>query len=94
MDNLQFIIYENDDPLKLLGKKRFKENNGKLKSVKNNDSKNNVVFFNLKKVNNAGKVTFEDLTNLYNIKRLICLQCFKTTNYKYSNNEFIPSISF
>ena len=78
----------------MLGKKRLKENNGKIKSVKNSDSKNKVVFFQLKKVNNAGKVTFEDLTYLYNIKRLICLQCFKTTNYKYSNNEFIPSLSF
>ena len=78
----------------MLGKKRLKENNGKIKSVKNNGSKNNVVFFNLKKVNNTRKVPFEDLTNLYNMKRFICLQCFKTTNYKYSNNEFIPSISF
>ena len=62
--------------------------------MKNNGNKNNVIFFNLKKVNNVGKVSFEELTNLYNIKRFICFQGFKTTNHKYSNNELIPSLPF
>ena len=94
---IQFKISENDDSPKLLGKKRYKENNGNLFSINtinSNNNKNNVVFFNFKAKNNTEKISLDELINLYNMKKLINFQCFKTTNHKYENNEFIPSLSF
>ena len=77
-----------------MGKKRLKENNGQTKSMKSNGNKKNVVLFNLKTVNNSEKTMLEELNDLYNMNRFISFQCFETKNFKYSNNEYIPSIHF
>ena len=92
--NVQFIISDYIEPVKVLGKKRFKENNGKEKSEKNNNIKTFNVFFNLTKQNINKEISKEDLNNLYDIKRNACFQCVQINNKKYANNEFIPTICF
>ena len=72
----------------------MKENNGQVKSGKNNPNKKNFVFFNLKKSNNSQKLPIDEITKLYNMKRFISLQCVITKNNKYPNNEIIPSLPF
>ena len=64
-----------------------------ITNIMNNNNNNNTNE-NIPKDNNNIDNIQKDLDNLYNIKRFASLQCFKTTNKKYSSNEFIPTFSF
>ena len=91
---IQFIISESNGNHNFLGKKRFKENNGKIKSEKYNINKNFNVLFTLKKDDANKKIATEELNNLYNMRRMSSIQYYQLNDKKYSNNEFIPTISF
>ena len=50
--------------------------------------------FTLKKEDANKKIATEEINNLYNMRRMSSLQYYQLADKKYSNNEFIPTISF
>ena len=96
---LQFPFNTTNEPSvqkTILGKKRNLENirqsfPKKIKSETNDFSFHNT---NEKKASLSAPKMPQELRQLYNMERSICMSCVKTKNKKYQNNKFIPCIPF
>ena len=95
---LQFPFNTTNEPSvqkTVLGKKRNLENilqssfSKKIKPETNNFSFHNT---NEKKSSLSTSKMPQELLQLYNMERSICMSCVKTKNKKYQNNKFIPCI--
>ena len=94
---LQFPFNTTNEPSvqkTILGKKRNLENIRQSFAKKIKLETNNFSFHNTneKKTSLSASKKPQELLQLYNMERSICMSCVKTKNKKYQNNKFIPCI--